>query len=370
MTDEPIIVTKQEIKGNLQAVDVVCQKTEDTTRELSSNSQLDAETRQRLDEIQRDVRILQLAASDIHRRVAEIVERAPPGSFDPPGEKLQSTTTVAGVTTDRSDDKQTPATTLTGTAQQTPETSSDAQLNQATNLAMIDPDEEPWGRWLPRDLPKEYVLQDFIDFEDWHFMVKNRLDDLGLADLINAEIPRPPQDDIQTYEKWRKMSLRVNIWLCNQVSQPILKLRPMRSTELTFADEHMAFFREQASSYKVSAVNRTWHAVMNMKRSQFDSLEKYVEEWRRTILKAEQQDLFLGAILELLRNVKDDIPDWTHSIIMRLYMDQPEGLSQEEFHRYCDKVIHAGQSSVLTTMPKKKSRGRNRRGKNTRSHVG
>lgn len=192
----------------------------------------------------------------------------------------------------------------------------------------------------------------------------------GPGRLDQRRDPRPPQDDTQTYEKWRKMSLRVNIWLCNQVSQPILKLRPMRSTELRFADEHMAFFREWASNYKVSAVNRTWHAVMNMKRSQFDSLEKYVEEWRRSILKAEQQDLFLGAILELLRNVKDDIPDWADSITMRLCMDQPQGLSQEEFHRYCDKAIHAGQYSVRTTMPKKKSRGRNRRGKSTRSHVG
>ncbi|GAE00203.1 predicted protein, partial [Paecilomyces variotii No. 5] len=279
-----MIMTKQEIEVNLQAVDVVCQKTEDTTRELSSSDKLDTETRERLAEIQRDVRILQLAASDIHRRINEIVERAPPGSFDPPKPE---------------DNKRTPPTThstRTGTAEQTPDSISDAQFNQARNLPVIDPLQIEF----PPYFDDKWILDDLSQFEEWHSRVEKALKSRKLADLINEEIPRPSQDDIQAYQRWRAASLRVTSWLMDQLGLAILEKATIFPA--TFAGEFMVAFRTKALGSKININARIWHTVMNMKRSQFDSMEQYVKEWQRRILQFEQQDLLLGATLQLIEN--------------------------------------------------------------------
>lgn len=205
-------------------------------------------------------------------------------------------------------------------------------ITQATNLP---PKEE-----MITTLQPVMTLTGRANYEEWAYVVHSRLDLHGLDDIV-SDLPRPPPADPK-YNQWRMASKAVQNWLITIIDPNILRSLRVHGSSTRFGDECWRAINQIVNGQGLTESRRVWLRTVQMKRSEFGSLEHYINTLRQNLIICQRVEMTITwyqAALLLLDQTAEELPNWTTVSELDLSRQAPSEYSQNMFFQLCADAI-------------------------------
>jgi hypothetical protein len=194
------------------------------------------------------------------------------------------------------------------------------------------------------------------DLYSWGNCIQIALLARSLGDLTSNALQRPALND-PNYDNWAKWSRFVSVWLVQNVDTDFTTYFRDNQASLEFADttykaiQTLDMGEERSPEVKRPEVKRMTKALLklwNTRRSNFWSVDKYVDSWRDEVLACQGLTTpfdYLSATKIMLHEVEEEMPVLAMFINLQLQdqYDNEEKMSYEQFNSIVRGIIGAVQ---------------------------
>jgi hypothetical protein len=196
----------------------------------------------------------------------------------------------------------------------------------------------------------------------WKRSVHSTLIQLNLEDVIDTKIPSPSENDPK-YERWKSWSTVVRCWLLNQLDPEVIEdveqfgRRAEAEVDLEdrlprYADGLYTIISKAFMAGEEYARSNAAIAIHAIRREKFDSVEEYIEEWRKAIIKLREQAISIHAyvVIKLMfLDLRDEMPMTINMLEDKI--DSESSVTHDRFIGICNEIIAKSKKSLDENTP-------------------
>ena len=121
----------------------------------------------------------------------------------------------------------------------------------------------------------EYSLEGSSNYISWKEKMESVLDDNGLKEFIDAEIPKPTSSDDATLEAWQKKTAKCRRILLEGVKDHIVSSLHGKASPFLMWKVLIELFQSKSDQRKLALKDK----LRNIKREKGDSMPKYLTKF-------------------------------------------------------------------------------------------
>ncbi|GAQ34195.1 hypothetical protein AtubIFM55763_006991 [Aspergillus tubingensis] len=219
-------------------------------------------------------------------------------------------------------------------------------LKGISRTVIIPPKVTTQADRIPDDLPDfipgvPLILKDTLDFPNWDFQVRQILENVGLQDLVDSDIPHPKLDH-KTYTRWRECSKALQSWLTGQISDELLLRFRLTVDKKGFADEAYKVIKMIILEHGIVRCENVVYDLVKKTRADYSTTSQYVEDFKSNYVLAKELQCGLPpftASLLMLKEIRSDFPAWVASVeyVMPVYVAST--YTEDDFFTLCRVAI-------------------------------
>lgn len=142
--------------------------------------------------------------------------------------------------------------------------------------------------------------------------------------------------------QWRMASRAVQNWLITIIDPNILRSLRVHGSSTRYGDECWRAVNQIVNGHGLTESRRVWLRTFQMKRSEFGSLEHYINTLREHLIICERVEMTITryqAALLLLDQTAEELPNWTTVSELELSRQTPAQYDRNLFFRLCGDAI-------------------------------
>jgi uncharacterized membrane protein YgcG len=188
------------------------------------------------------------------------------------------------------------------------------------------------------------------DSSDWVMLVENSLQPMMLGDLIDAQMPRPDEEN-PLYRRWNFWSSSVAAWMYLQVDKDVrtrlsgLANRPKYADQLFEELVSYAQGGDRSDNVLIDAFK-----LHDMKRDHYGSAEEFIGDYQRQINILRRSKIAPPPFVSIgimIRELQDELPDMVFMREALRKVKEPHEITHEDFDKQCKELtIKARQLKV------------------------
>lgn len=196
------------------------------------------------------------------------------------------------------------------------------------------------------------ILEHPEQLDEWLAYVRKTLTDIGIQRVMDPKLPRPYKSYGMIYQKWRKLSKELAIWLAAGVQPDFLtKINP-RKRKLDYADKFIDHLTEVLENHQTHEVLNKVFDLLTIKSSNYLTTYDFLHDFQGQFHHLRSEGIMVSpyeALCSLMWQVKlAGHEDLYKSMItkMRTEADDLDGstvkntFTFEKFGQACDEVIY------------------------------
>ena len=121
----------------------------------------------------------------------------------------------------------------------------------------------------------EYALEGSSNYIAWKDRMEAMLDDNGLKEFIDAEVPKPTSSDVAVIEAWKKKTAKCRRTLLEGVKDHILSSLHGKASPLLMWKALTDLFQSKSDQRKLALKDK----LRNIKMEKSDSMPKYLTKF-------------------------------------------------------------------------------------------
>lgn len=214
-----------------------------------------------------------------------------------------------------------------------------AAMNQATNIPSKDHFQQ---------ISAIFKLHGTDNYTEWTLLAKCQLQLYRVEHLIDSSIPHPlPYEP--NYDNWHFYTTAVRNWLLTHLDSKLIKELSVQRTPFNYADQLWDLINQVVNGQGMTQSHHTWRRAVYTTRAEFGSMEQFIIALRDNVTICNRGELpvsYASAILILLQNTAEELPNWTELREYELAKTKLADLTETDFFNMCNDAIEKARRTA------------------------